>query len=317
MSIGSVLSGVVNKVKSAVTDAPASQPAAPPPPPRAPIVPAQLQTGFTPAPTVGGRSSMGPVENSVAARADRNTPMKLYMTTQHERLNNLTRLTQVDGDMNSDGDLKTCGPHSVVAGLYLNNPAALPKVADYLLTKQGANLDDWSKAQGLDPKKAKADLEAIKAGTASPRQLSTMSQLLMRDMNARAAEIDSKKDGLQKFFNPSPVANSAGSDKKALELLTRDILTKDAGVEVPPMRLELRELGKNQGHWVAQFDVASMADIEENAKRDTIVTFDPWPRDGGKATTGVALSRAGAEKQHPGVSVEEIAFNRDGSLKKD
>jgi hypothetical protein len=315
MSIGSVLSGALNKVKSVVSSDEPKAVTPPPPPPAAPVVPAQHQTGFS-GPTVGGRSTMGPVENAVAARADRNTPMNLNMTSQHERLNNLTRLTQVDGDMGSDGDLKTCGVQSVVAGLYLNNPTALPKVADYLLTKKGANLDDWSKAQGLDPKKARADLAALKAGTASPRQLATMSQLLMRDMKDRSDVLESQRSPLQRGLgvNASPVVTSAGVDAKALGLLTSDILTKEVGVAVPPMRLELRDIA-GKGHWVAQYDVASMADIEENAKKDMVVTFDPWPANGGKATTGVAVSKAGADRLHPGTSVQEITVDGNGTTR--
>ncbi len=317
MSITSVLSGAYNSAKSAITGEPAAPKpaAAPPPPPAAPIVPQSHQSGFD-APTVGGKSSLAPVENVVAARADRNTPMKLYNTTQHERLNNLTRLTQIDGDMKSSGDLATCGPHSVVAGLYLQKPQELPKVADYLLTKQGAKLDEWSKAQGLDPKKAKADLEAIKAGTASPRQLSTMSQLLMRDMKDRADVIDSKRTPMQKSLGveKGPEVNDLGSDDQALSMLTNDILTKDAGVSVPPMRLELRDIG-GKGHWVAQYDLATMADIEDAPKKDMIATFDPWPQQNGKAGSGVALSKAGADAQHPGRRVQEITVKPDGTTR--
>lgn len=262
--------------------------------------------------SVGGKPSLSPVETPVASRADRDKPMNLYGTSQHERLTNLPRLTQIDGDQNTDQDRSTCGVQCVVASMYLKNPAQLPKVASYLLGK-GDKLDQWAKDCHLDPKKARADLEAIKNGTASPRQLAVMSELLKCDVQERAADARSKMTGLQKSFNGTPEANSQGINDQALQILTKDILAKDCGVEPGPIRMSLRNVEGN-GHWVAQVDVASMADIEENAKVDTVVTFDPWPNAKGRAGTGVALSKPGADNQQRGTKVQDVTVRADGTV---
>lgn len=234
---------------------------------------------------------------SVTARADRDRPMRLDGgTSQTERLANLGRLTQVDGDLRTSTDAQTCGVQCIIAGLYVQNPAGLQRVAAMELTKNGDKLDTWAKSLGMDPARARADLAAIRDGHASPRQLAVLSQILLTDLRSRTTMF-------------------IGTSARQLETLTKDILVKDSGVPAPQMRLELRKLDDGKGHWTAELDVATMADVQENAKHDAIQVFDPWPGPGGLAPRQVTMSAAAARALHPGSREEEHRIAADGSIR--
>jgi hypothetical protein len=313
--------GLLDSIKSAVTSSYAkvaealeqqTQPAPPAPAPTAPGF--SNQSSF-----VGGKAT--PYEDTVARRLDRNVPMNLVPSSQTERMANLTRLTQIDGNQNSDQDRTTCGVQCVVASMYLKHPEQLPKVAAYLTDKQGANLDQWAKECGLDPKQARADLEAIKSGKASPRQISTMSQLLFRDTKARTdKKLDAMSPLARALIQNQPAAGDGGLNRDALQILTKDILKDECGCQAGPIEMSLRSVPGGGAHWVAQIDVASMADIEENAKNDMVVTFDPAPNQFGLSPTGVAFNRAGADAQQAdarGKPLEEIDIGADGKVTKE
>lgn len=278
---------------------------APPPPaaaaPAAPAVPAQYKDGMdrpaaSPVNLSGGRGEVVGGEAQVAARADRNKPMNLFGTSQTERVANMKRLTQIDGSSATATDQTTCGVQCVVAGLYLKNPTALPAVAAFELKKNAKDLDGLANNLGMTEQQLKTDLEAIKAGTASPRQISVLSQVLMNDVKTR-----------------NPGDRKAGTDSGQLQTLTKDILKNDCNVEPPQMRLELRQRA-GSGHWESEFDVASMQDTEEGAKKDHVISFDPWPNAKGYSPTAIALDASQAKGQHGGSMREEHYVGSDGSI---
>jgi hypothetical protein len=303
-SVKSAVQSTVAKVHDAVT--PPAQPAPRPTP-----------TGFSPASSFdGGKAS--PVETPVARRLDREVPMRLYGSAQSERLANLPRLTQIDGNQKSEQDRSTCGVQCVVAALYVNHPEQLTDVAKYLTDTKGEKLDQWAKDCGLDPKQARADLEAIKAGNASPRQISTLSQVLFRDVKDRSDAKLAAMEPLQRKLSSSlPAAGDGGLNRDAIGILTKDILKGECGADPGPLRMSLRDVPGGGRHWVAQVDVATMKDIEENAKKDCVVTFDPAPDPLGLAPTGVAISRRGADTQQAaarGRAVQEITIDSSGAM---
>jgi hypothetical protein len=295
-SITSVVSSAVSQAQQAVENTPSPPaPSTPPPQPKG----FSQQSDFV----SGGKAS--PSETLVANRVDPNVPMRLYGSSQAERLANLPRLTQIDGDQKSDQDRTTCGVQCVVSTMYVQHPDQLPKVAAYLTDKQGENLDRWATECGLDPKAARADMEAIKSGTASPRQLSTLSQLLYRDTKERCR-------------NQNVPMRDDGLSHDALQVLTKDILKDQCNCDPGPMRMSLHDV-KGGGHWIAQMDVATMKDVQENAKNDCVVTFDPSPNGFGMAPTGVAIDRSGADAQQTaarGKPTEEIDVGADGKITK-
>lgn len=219
-------------------------------------------------------------EAAVHKRPDETAPMKLYGTTRAERGANLHRLTQIDGDAKTVNDDQTCGVQCVVAGLYLQRPEALPKVAKTLADLPADKLDAVAKNAGLDPAKARATLKAISGGTASPAQLSQLSQLLLSHT---------------KMDNPN-LPSGRGVNADVLRHLTQEVLTKQCGVDVPPMHLNLMKV-EGENHWIANFPQASQADSVEGAKVDHYVTFDPWPDAKGRSPVGVAMTQEGADKQ--------------------
>ena len=247
--------------------------------------------------------------------------MRLFGSSQAERLANLPRLTQIDGNQKSEQDRTTCGIQCIVASMYVKHPEQLPSVATYLTDKQGGNIDQWAKECGLDPKQARADLAAIKSGTASPRQLSTLSQLLFRDTKSRTdAKLDAMSPLARALVQNQPAATDGGLNREALQILTKDILKGECGCDAGPLEMSLRSVPGGGAHWIAQIDVASMADIVEGAKNDMVVTFDPAPDRNGLSPTGVALNRSGADFQQSqarGKPLEEVNVLADGTIKKE
>ncbi len=219
-------------------------------------------------------------EAAVHKRTDETVPMKLYGTTRAERGANLPRLTQIDGDAKTVNDDQTCGVQCVVAGLYLQRPEALPQVAKTLNALPSDKLDAVAKNAGLDPAKARATLKAISGGTASPAQLSQLSQLLLAHT---------------KMDNPNlPAGRGVNAD--VLRHLTQEVLTKQCGVDVPPMHMNLMRVD-GENHWIANFPQASQADTVEGAKVDHYLTFDPWPDAKGRSPVGIAMTQDGADRQ--------------------
>ena len=271
------------------------KPAAPPPPPAQPkpLFNDSMDgrgAGGT-ALNLSGTGNANAPEQAVASRIDRDLPMRLYGSTQTERIANLQRLTQIDGNSQTSLDASTCGIQAIVAGTYLRNPAGLAALAKHELATNGGKLDSWAKSMGMTPNQLRKDLQAIQAGNASPRQVSVLSQTLMLDVRQ------------------STNAPGKGLNATELQALTMGIYGK-AGVEPPEMRLNLRNIG-NQQHWVGQFDVASMADIQENAPKDHVLSFDPWPNRLGGAQTGVSLSPSGASTLHQGTQANDRNGNAE------
>ena len=117
-----------------------------------------------------------------------------------------------------------------------------------------------------------------------------------------------------------PSATDGGLNREALQILTRDILKNECGCQAGPIEMSLRSVPGGGAHWVAQMDVASMADIQEGAKNDMVVTFDPAPDRNGLSPTGVAFNRAGADfqqEQARGKPLEEVDVLADGTIKKE
>jgi hypothetical protein len=295
--ISSSLSNAVRSAESFVENAvdPSPPPAPPPSAPPPSVFTDGMDRGGGLALNLTGTGNATNPEGAVASRADRNVPMRLEGTSQAERLTNLARLTQVDGDYGTRTDGSTCGVQCVVSGLYLQNPTGLEKVAQMELTKNADKLDGWARQIGVSPAQLKKDLQATANGNPSPRQLSMLSEVLYKDVQARR--------GL----------NGGGLNSQDLQVLTKDILVKDSGVPAPEMRLELRQTAGG-GHWNAEFDVATMQDIEENAKKDCVVSFDPWPNQLGGAQTGVAINKQGAASLHQGSNLEEHSVAADGTI---
>lgn len=286
-SLGRALLGSLRSVAESLT----SKPVAPPPPPAAPK-PAVFSDGMDgrgtggPAINLTGTGNAASPEAAVAARIDRDLPMRLYGSTQTERIANLPRLTQIDGNSQTGIDAQTCGIQAIVAGTYLRNPSGLAGLAGHELKASDSKLDGWARNMGMTSAQLRKDLKAIKDGDASPRQISVLSQTLMLDVRTRTGA-------------PGP-----GLSGRELQGLTMGIY-KDAGVEAPEMRLNLRDVGNNKKHWVAQFDVASMADVQEGAQKDHVLTFDPWPNRLGGAQTGVSLNKTGAGTLHQGTQAND------------
>jgi hypothetical protein len=219
-------------------------------------------------------------ETAVQKRTDETVPMKLYGTTRAERGATLPRLTQIDGDAKTVNDDQTCGVQCVVAGLYLQRPEALPQVAKTLAALPPEKLDAVARNAGLDPAKARATLKGISGGTASPAQLSQLSQLLLSHA---------------KMDNPNlPAGRGVNAD--VLRHLTEEVLVKQCGVDVPPMHLNLMKVD-GENHWIANFPQASQADTVEGAKVDHHLTFDPWPDAQGRSPVGIAMTQDGADQQ--------------------
>lgn len=225
-----------------------------------------------------GMSDAGAAEKAVKGRPDEDKPMNLF-GTQSERTANLKRLTQVDGDMKTRMDEQTCGTHCIVAGLYHQNPEALTKIASKMLERP--DLDSLAANTGGDPKKAREALTAIKGGKASPVQIAMLSQLLTVQLKS-----DPK----------SGQSVDQGTNDKGLQYLAKNILKDQYGVDVPPMRLNRVENG-GVNHWIAQYPTATTADTVDGAKKDHLVTFDPWPAKDGYAPVGVAVSTKDADAQ--------------------
>jgi len=227
-----------------------------------------------------GALEAGKAEDAVRKRTDETVPMKLYGTTRSERGANLPRLTQIDGDKKTLNDDQTCGIHCVVTGLYLQRPEALPQVAKHLASLPPEKFDAMVKNAGLEPAKARATLKALSEGTASPVQLSQLSQLLLSHT---------------KCDNPQ-LPSGRGVNADVLRHLTQEVLAKQCGVDVPPMHLNLVKMD-GQNHWIANFPQASQADSVEGAKVDHYLTFDPWPDEKGRSPLGIALTQSSADKQ--------------------
>jgi hypothetical protein len=241
----------------------------------------------------GGASCYAPnAERAVAGRADVDRPLRLDgNTTQAERLANLPRLTQIDGDRRTALDRQTCGVQCIVAALYVQNPAGIRKIAGMELAKNGEKLAAWAPSLGMPESELRSTLTAIANGTATPRQIATLSQVLLLDLRSRI-----------------PIDN-IGLSPCQIETLTKEIIVKDSGVPAPAMRLQL---GGN--HWTAEIDVASRADVEENAKADSIETFDPFPRRSGMSQTHLTLTPEAAAKLRAGPPTATHRVQRDGSL---
>lgn len=227
-----------------------------------------------------GGLEAGKAEAAVQKRTDETVPMKLYGTTRSERGANLSRLTQIDGDPKTLNDDQTCGVHCVVTGLYLQRPEALPQVAKQLASLPPEKFDAMVKNAGLEPAKARATLKAISEGTASPVQLSQLSQLLLSHT---------------KCDNPQ-LPSGRGVNADVLRHLTQEVLAKQCGVDVPPMHLNLVKVD-GQNHWIANFPQASQADSVEGARVDHYLTFDPWPDEKGRSPVGIAMTQSSADQQ--------------------
>ncbi len=242
-------------------------------------------------------------ERSVARRGDRDLPMDLDgSTSQASRLANLSRLTQLDGDPATRIDHATCGPMCLVAALYVVDPGALRNVAANELA-QGAKdgrLATWAKNMGVPVAKLRSELQAVQSGKASARQLAVLAQVLLQDLRTR---------------DPRMGSNGNGTDAPHLQILTRTILAQESGVTPPPIRFELRTV-TGGGHWVAEIDVASRADVEEGAKTDTVVVYDPWPWTNGRAQSTETMTKQDADKQLDGVFRQEWGVSSDGTLRR-
>jgi hypothetical protein len=229
-------------------------------------------------------------EVAVGGRADENQAIDLSERSQVERIANLVRLTQIDADPKSETDTRSCGAHSVIAGIYHSDPQQIALIAQQMKAKyeKGA-IDTLATSSGMQPAEAFAALDAIESGKASPVQIARLSQLL----TLRAKMVGE--------------ISGPGVNADMVKHLTQDVLTKEFGVKVPPM--ELRLLAQDgENHWVAHFPTASQASTVQDAPIDHYVTFDGWPRQDGLASTSATTTKRDADvalAQQPGVVVQQ------------
>ena len=221
-----------------------------------------------------------------------------------DRIANLKRLTQIDGNVNTKSDRFSCGVQSVVAGIYMSKPAELSKIAGHYLNDRGtssgkkAALASLAEKMGVSLSQARSSLQAIQSGKASPKDIATMSGLIYEDTRIQA-NLASQRDG--------------GLDEGAMKVLCKDILKDQCGVKIPPMEVELVDRdpdGSHEFHFVGQYP-----DPRDPTK---VILFDGAPKViDGKAdvVTGEAKADADLLQIEPGHDqVSTVKIGSDGAV---
>lgn len=267
-------------------------------------------------PTEGGAAECDDPEGAVDLRGG--PPISLSASPS-ERLAYLKYLTQVDGLDDTVVDRRTCGPTTLLAGIFLGAPATLRGTAARLLEEQDPSLE-WvledisptmSKALG-GPAQVRADLGAVAGGTINAFRLSLLAQL-MQVLDAWWATVPS---GKRLKGEAQGEAWRQALAKRALEGTTTEDLRHIAdrcrrwGGSLPLLRINMvwTQPATDEGsHWVGLFPLPPGASagpvagtglgssFEEGFDADApwmgpTVLYNPWPQYNGFAPVQLGSS---------------------------
>lgn len=225
----------------------------------------------------GTGAGLGPAEaeRAVGLRKSMGSPLR-FTGDVKARYEQLSELSQVDGQASTTADHAICGPHSLLGTLFLVHPHAVQKAAIYARTKHDVEGAFFPIADGLGL--ALAELEGacrrIEHAKGSPRDLTILSALLQEIAYQEGAPV------------PDYSLGQSGITASGLRMIAAWI-AEQPGITLPRLELHLLRL-EGQGdapptqHWVGKaFFKSDWSPIIGNPAVDPaevrVVAFDPWP----------------------------------------